>query len=293
MSIKDNNRDVEIIAVFIDGDNISYKNIPLILQEIQSYGKIIINNIYCDWSSPSCTRLKQAAIENGITTIQCDMITGKNSTDIKLMVDIMKTLYEINHISLYYIVTSDSDYRHVIPQIKIKNKKVNCIGSVKSNKSIQNICDLFTKIEVLENFNRRFRKESESNKDLLECKPYYNTINKKNLKVTHRLASIKQNLGITSNINKIDDNVIKKIDENIIIEIKNVIENNKRINLGALKTLLQRKYTFDYREYNCNSMKSFIEKNSSELQCQVIGNEYVSSIIINKNKRKKKYKKNN
>ena len=78
-------------------------------------------------SSSEYYKLKLASIENGITTIQCDKITGKNSTDIKLMVDIMKTLYEINHISLYYIVTSDSDFRHVIPQIKMRNKKVHCI----------------------------------------------------------------------------------------------------------------------------------------------------------------------
>ena len=97
---KFNKPESDLIAVFIDGDNISHKNIPVILQEIRNYARIIINNIYCDWSSSEYYKLKLASIENGITTIQCDKITGKNSTDIKLMVDIMKTLYELSLIHI-------------------------------------------------------------------------------------------------------------------------------------------------------------------------------------------------
>ena len=278
MSFKNNietDKDTEIIAVFIDGDNISYKNIPVILQEIRNYGKIIINNVYCDWSSLEYNNLRQTSIENGITTIQCDKVTGKNSTDIKLMVDLMKTLYEINHVSLYYIVTSDSDYRHVIPQIKMKNKKVHCIGSVNSNKSIQSICDLFTKIEVLVEYNNRIIK-NQSNDTIQLLRDSNQEI--KNSKSKQRSLS-KDNNSFKSNL--------KKIDMKIIFEIHNVVENNKKLNLGALKTLLQRKYTFDYREYGYNSMKSFIEKNSEKFGCVVIGNEYITK-KMSKNKFPKK-----
>ena len=251
---KFNKPESDLIAVFIDGDNISHKNIPVILQEIRNYGRIIINNIYCDWSSSEYYKLKLASIENGITTIQCDKITGKNSTDIKLMVDIMKTLYEINHISLYYIVTSDSDFRHVIPQIKMRNKKVHCIGSFNSNKSIQSICDLFTKIEVLVNYNNCCVSSSDE-QILLGLEPS---------------LDIKKNSG-----KKKGSPNDKSVGIEIILEIKNAIDNNEKLNLGALKTLLERKHTFDFREYNCGSMKSFIEKNSQTLNCQVFGNQYV------------------
>lgn len=251
---KFNKPESDLIAVFIDGDNISHKNIPVILQEIRNYGRIIINNIYCDWSSPEYYKLKLASIENGITTIQCDKITGKNSTDIKLMVDIMKTLYEINHISLYYIVTSDSDFRHVIPQIKMRNKKVHCIGSFNSNKSIQSICDLFTKIEVLVNYNNC-------------CDSSYDE---------HILLGLEPSFDIKKNsLKKKGSTNEKSVGNEIILEIKNAIDNTEKLNLGALKTLLERKHTFDFREYNCGSMKSFIEKNSRTLNCQVFGNQYV------------------
>ena len=88
---------------------------------------------------------KQKSIDNGQESIQCDRIKGKNSTDIKMAVDIMKALYNISHITLFYIVASDSDYRHVIPEIKLCNKKIYCIGSKNANKSIQSLCDLIQK----------------------------------------------------------------------------------------------------------------------------------------------------
>lgn len=251
-----NNRgELDLIAVFIDGDNISHKYIPVILQEIRNYGRIIINNIYCDWSSLEYSKLKLASIENGITTIQCDKIVGKNSTDIKLMVDIMRTLYEINHISLYYIITSDSDFRHVIPQIKMRNKKVHCIGSFNSNKSIQSICDLFTKIEVLIDYNNSYVSSSDEHILLGQEVSFDN----------NKDSDKKKKLSYD-----------KPVGNEIILEIKNAIDNHEKLNLGALKTLLERKYTFDFREYNCNSMKSFIDKNSSLLNCQLLGNQYVS-----------------
>ena len=37
---KFNKPESDLIAVFIDGDNISHKNIPVILQEIRNYGRM-------------------------------------------------------------------------------------------------------------------------------------------------------------------------------------------------------------------------------------------------------------
>ena len=110
----------ESIAVYIDGDNSSYKNIEIILNEIKSYGRIIILKVYGDWSEVNMKNWLTTASTYGIIPIQCERINGKNSTDIKMCVDLMRDLYNIENISLFYIVTSDSDYRHVISEIKTK-----------------------------------------------------------------------------------------------------------------------------------------------------------------------------
>ena len=155
----------EKIAVFIDGDNVSHNIISLIMNEIKNYGRIICCNVYADWSCENMKNWKLTANKLGIITIQCDRISGKNSTDIKMAVDVMKILYTVKHITLFYLVTSDSDYRHLVPEIKLLNKKVNCIGSVKSNNSLQSVCDVFTKIEVLEIDEDVSENKNEHNKD--------------------------------------------------------------------------------------------------------------------------------
>ena len=139
----------ESIAVYIDGDNSSYKNIEIILNEIKSYGRIIILKVYGDWSEVNMKNWLTTASTYGIIPIQCERINGKNSTDIKMCVDLMRDLYNIENISLFYIVTSDSDYRHVISEIKTKNKKINCIGNNNANISLKSICDKYTKIDIL------------------------------------------------------------------------------------------------------------------------------------------------
>lgn len=255
-----------IIAVFIDGDNISYKYIPNILNEIKTYGRIIINNIYCDWSDKQNDKLRQASINSGINNCHCDKISGKNSTDIKLMVDLMKTLYTMDHISLYYIVTSDSDYRHVIPEIKMKNKKIHVIGKEQSNNALQNIADLFTKIEVLQQFNDNITNEIENSNSYLSDD---SSEDKEKNEKSFKNVLIQNNVPVK--------NKIIKLPPKIKYEIRNIIENNIS-NIGEINRMLQRKYQFDFREYDCKSMKIFIIKYSDYIKCKLNGNENIELI---------------
>jgi uncharacterized protein (TIGR00288 family) len=131
------------IAVYIDGDSISYKYLEQIIKEINLYGNILINNVYADWSMPDRLSLLKEARNYGITTIQADLIRGKNSTDIKLAVDVMRTLFHFQNIDIYYLVVSDFDYRHLIPEIKSYGKKIKCIGNEHTNKGLISMCDEF------------------------------------------------------------------------------------------------------------------------------------------------------
>ena len=143
------------IAVYIDGDNASYKDIELCLNEIKNYGRIMISKIYGDWSKDNMKNWLKETNKYGITPVQCKRICGKHTSDIKLCVDIMKDLYGSDSITLFYIITTDSDYRHVISEIKYKNKKVHCIGNDNANISLKSICDTYTKIGVLQKQNTK------------------------------------------------------------------------------------------------------------------------------------------
>ena len=137
----------ETIAVYFDGDNVSHKRFGDILAEIRSYGDIIINRVYADFEALG--PIENSAIENGISTIQCARLIGKNSSDIKLCVDLMRDLYTLPQITTFYIITSDTDYRHIIPEIKLLNKQARVIGKAVAPEILKACCDQYTPIEVI------------------------------------------------------------------------------------------------------------------------------------------------
>ena len=219
----------ERIAVFIDADNISLRDLGVILDEIKNYGNIVINRAYGDWSK--LESFKEKSIEYGIELIQANSISGKNSSDIKLCVDAMNILHTLKEISIFYIITCDSDFIHLVPYIKCLSKEVRCIGYECTNKGLQNIVNMFTKIEVL-------RKTNNNNKCNID------TANKtKNENKKYR----ESNIEMLQTINR---------------DIEQMIINNEtgEINIGRINEILQRRYQFDYREYNSQSMLQFLMK---------------------------------
>lgn len=57
------------LAVLIDADNSSYKEIPLILQEIAKYGIASVKRVYGDWSSENLSAWREVLLPHAITAI--------------------------------------------------------------------------------------------------------------------------------------------------------------------------------------------------------------------------------
>lgn len=166
----------EIIAIFIDGENINPNDYPYINKEIRSQGRIVISNVYGDWSDQNLKKWIDVAMVNGILKIQCDKINGKNSVDLRMSVDIMKYLFTNDLITLFYLVTTDADYRHVIFEIKQKNKKVYCIGSSNVNLGLTSICDKYTKINNIKKIINSENLKQKKNKKVNEIQEYWKYI---------------------------------------------------------------------------------------------------------------------
>lgn len=210
----------ETIAIYIDGDNVCYRDADIILNEIKNYGRIIISRVYGDWSQDNMKSWLKTASTYGIIPIQCERISGKNSSDIKLCVDIMKDLYSVENITLFYIITTDSDYRHVVSEIKVRNKKVNCIGGNNVNISLKSICDTYTKIDVLRGSDDRKKKKGKTK--IINKKPSPETV------------------------------------ELFLTEIEFLLDDKDRINVSLVKDFLTRKYNFDLREWGYDKMASWV-----------------------------------
>jgi len=129
------------LALFIDFDNVALGardagqrfDIKLLLQRILEKGKIIVKKAYADWHyyKEHMSPLHEAAIE--LIEIPMPKISGKNSADIKLVVDAMDLCYSKDHIDTFVIVSGDSDFSPLVSKLRENNKRVIGIGMKNSS----------------------------------------------------------------------------------------------------------------------------------------------------------------
>ncbi len=137
------------LAVLIDADNISYKNIKGIMEEITKYGTPTIKRIYGDWTAPTVSGWKSVLLENAITPIQqYSYTTGKNSTDSALIIDAMDILYT-DRVDGFCILSSDSDFTRLATRLRESGLKVYGFGERKTPEPFRVSCDKFTYVEII------------------------------------------------------------------------------------------------------------------------------------------------
>ncbi len=147
------------IAVFIDFENIALglrdANAPFevrrVLDRLLEKGKVIVKVAYADWSRfRDHTR---SLHENGIELIEIPRreSTGKNSADIRLVVDAMDLSWSKEHIDTFVIVSGDSDFSPLVAKLKENGKHVIGLGMKKSTSPLlASACDEFIYYEDLE-----------------------------------------------------------------------------------------------------------------------------------------------
>ena len=147
------------LGLFIDFENIAlgvrdakYKkfDIHLVLQRLIEKGRIVYKKAYADWTRYSDYKREfhEAAIE--LIDIPQRGYTGKNSADIRMVVDAMDLANSKTHITTFVILSGDSDFSPLVSKLKENDKSVIGLG-VKNSTSdllISN-CDEFIFYEDL------------------------------------------------------------------------------------------------------------------------------------------------
>jgi len=148
------------LAVFIDLENLALGfqhqkrgqlQIQKILERLLEKGKLIVKKAYCDWSRfPAYTTpFHEAAIE--LIEIPVRALTGKNSADIRMVVDAMDLAWSKEHIDTFVIVSGDSDFSPLVSKLKENGKHVIGIGMRGSTSALlSDNCDEFIFYEDLE-----------------------------------------------------------------------------------------------------------------------------------------------
>jgi uncharacterized protein (TIGR00288 family) len=141
------------IAIFADYENVAigvrdakydHFDITLVLERLLDKGKIVVKKAYADWERYKTDRrsLHEAAFE--LIEIPHVSYSGKNSADIRMVVDALDLCYTKGHVDVFCIISGDSDFSPLVSKLRENNKKVIGLG-VKNSSSdllIDN-CDEF------------------------------------------------------------------------------------------------------------------------------------------------------
>ena len=147
------------LALFIDFENIArgvkeaqYKGfeIKLVLERLVEKGKIMVRRAYADWNRYAEYKrgFHEAAIE--LIDVPQSRYSGKNSADIRMVVDAMDLAYAKEHIDTFALVSGDSDFSPLVSKLRENDRYVIGLG-VKSSSSelLVSNCDEFIFYEDL------------------------------------------------------------------------------------------------------------------------------------------------
>lgn len=142
-------RDRPLLAVLVDADNVPAKHAANIMREVATIGEPALRRVYGDWSNAHIKGWKEPIHELGLVARQeTSNTTGKNATDIGLVIDAMDILHG-GKFDAFVIVSSDSDFTALVNRLREDGLTVIGIGEEKTNPALRNVYNRFILIENL------------------------------------------------------------------------------------------------------------------------------------------------
>ncbi|BAU48830.1 NYN domain protein [Sulfurifustis variabilis] len=129
--------DTQNMAVFCDFENIALGvrdakyadfDIRKVLERLLLKGSIVVKKAYCDWERYKVFKapMHEAAFE--LIEIPHVRQAGKNSADIRLVVDALDLCYTKSHVDTFVIISGDSDFSALVSKLRENNKNVIGVG---------------------------------------------------------------------------------------------------------------------------------------------------------------------
>jgi uncharacterized protein (TIGR00288 family) len=136
--------DFENVALGVRDARIEKFDINLVLERLLVKGSVVVKKAYCDWERYKQFKavMHDAAFE--LIEIPHTRQSGKNSADIRMVVDALDLCYTKEHIDSFVIISGDSDFSPLVSKLRENNKTVIGVG-VKSSTSdlLMSNCDEF------------------------------------------------------------------------------------------------------------------------------------------------------
>jgi uncharacterized protein (TIGR00288 family) len=145
--------DDQNLALFCDFENVALGvrdakydrfDINRVLERLLLKGSIVVKKAYCDWERYKEFKTAMHAASFELIEIPHVRQSGKNSADIRMVVDALDLCYTKSHVDTFVIISGDSDFSPLVSKLRENNKTVIGVG-VKSSTSdlLINNCDEF------------------------------------------------------------------------------------------------------------------------------------------------------
>ncbi|TAL96958.1 MAG: NYN domain-containing protein [Paraburkholderia sp.] len=148
--------DFENVALGVRDANLEKFDIKLVLERLLLKGSIVVKKAYCDWERYK--GFKAAMHEANFELIEIPHVrqSGKNSADIRLVVDALDLCYTKSHVNTFVIISGDSDFSPLVSKLRENAKQVIGVGVKQSTSDllIAN-CDEFIFYDDLARENQR------------------------------------------------------------------------------------------------------------------------------------------
>jgi uncharacterized LabA/DUF88 family protein len=136
-------------AVLIDADNTSPRIAGGLFEEIAKFGEASVRRIYGDFSSPRLKSWADLLQKYAIDPYQqFAYTTGKNASDIALVIDAMDLLHS-GRFDGFCLVSSDSDFTRLASRLREEGADVYGFGAQKTPESFRQACRRFVYTENL------------------------------------------------------------------------------------------------------------------------------------------------
>lgn len=133
------------MALFCDFENVAlgvrdtkYQKFDIrpVLERLLLKGSIVVKKAYCDWERYK--EFKAPMHEANFELIEIPHVrqSGKNSADIRLVVDALDFCYTKSHVNTFVIISGDSDFSPLVSKLRENNKKVIGVGVKQSTSDL-------------------------------------------------------------------------------------------------------------------------------------------------------------
>jgi uncharacterized protein (TIGR00288 family) len=137
------NQETRNMALFCDFENIAlgvqdakYEKFDIgrVLERLLLKGSIVVKKAYCDWQRYKDFKAAMHSAAFELIEIPHVRMSGKNSADIRMVVDALDLCYTKSHVDSFVIISGDSDFSPLVSKLRENDKEVIGVG-VKNSSS--------------------------------------------------------------------------------------------------------------------------------------------------------------